>query len=143
MSKRNDTVGSFLNVDVELTSPRELKTLAREVEKWILYSGRTNNGWLLTFETNSYAGKSTPDGVIAKLCKLIENLSHSAQREWRAAKSRVFDIGFECSEAEKTKTVVVRSSISEDSLRRISALGAKLDITCYRHFDETSLPQKK
>jgi hypothetical protein len=143
MSKRIVTLGDFLNVDVELTSRRQLKALAGELKKRILYHGRLNDGWLLTFETNSIQGKSTPDGVIARLCKLIEKLSPAAMGEWEAAQSRVFDIGFESAPTKKGQNVVVRSTISEDSLRRIADLGAKLDITCYRHFDEVPKARTK
>jgi hypothetical protein len=136
MSKRIVTLGDFLNVDVELTSRRPLKALADELNKWILYHGPANGRWLLTFETNSIQGKSTPDGVIAMLCKLIENLSPAARHDWKAAKSRVFDIGFESAPPQKGQTVVVRSTISEGSLRRIAELGAHVHITCYRHFKD-------
>ncbi len=134
MNKRILTPGNFLNVDVELTSRRPLPALAVELNKWILFHGEQKGGWLLALETNSIHGKSTPDGVIARLCKLIENLSPPAQRDWEAAQSRVFDIGFESAPPQKGQTAIVRSTISADSLRRLANLGAKLNITCYRHF---------
>jgi hypothetical protein len=143
MNKRILTLGNFLNVDVELTSRRQLTALAEEIKKRVLYHGRLNGGWLLTFETNSIQGKSTPDGVIARLCKLIENLSPAAKDDWKAAQSRIFDIGFESAPLKKGQTVLVRSTISDDSLRRIADLGAKLDITCYRHFGELPKSGKK
>jgi hypothetical protein len=133
MTKR---LGDFLNVDVELTSPRQLRALVGEIEAGILQNRRTTNGWLLVFETDSYHGKSTPDSVIAKLCKLIKKLSPAGKRDWEAARCRVFNIGFESEPAKEEQNVVVRSTISEESLRRIVDLGAMIDITCYRHFDE-------
>jgi len=72
MSKRILTLGNFLNVDVGLTSRRQLTTLADELKKWIGHHGRLNGGWLLTFETSSIQGKSTPDGVIAICCAKTE-----------------------------------------------------------------------
>jgi hypothetical protein len=143
MSKCILTFGDFLNVDVEVTSRRRSKSLADELETRILYHGKIKSVWLLTFEMSSIQGKSTPDGVIGKLCKLIENLSPAARAEWDAAQSRVFDVGFEAAPRKKGQTVIVRSMISEDSLRRIVGMRGRLAITCYRPFKPRSPVGKK
>ena len=141
MSKPFPVAGDFLNVDVELICRRRLTVLVDELKKWILYDGRINGGWLLSFETNSIRGKSTPDGVISKLCKLIHNLSPAAKLDWESAQTRVFDIGFESAPLTKPMTFAVRSRISTESLKRIADLDATLNITCYRHFDD--IPERQ
>lgn len=138
--KRLPPFGEFLNVDVELTSPKPFKTLPQELEKScvLLFNAKANREHLLAFETQEsfsmrrFSPRSRIERTLRALLQTIEKLSPPARREWNAAKSRLFDIGFDASPRTATSRLAARVHVPTEFLKRITALNADLIFTVYK-----------
>ena len=87
----------YVNVDLEIGSSRKLDVLAAELDKklFLLYRGRYGGLHRAHYETTSMRASRTPTGTILALVRVLKKLSPKAQRAWRAARVRDFNIGFQ------------------------------------------------
>jgi hypothetical protein len=85
----------FLNADLEMLFAREPKCLLRELGRKVivLYSGPHPKGHLVTMELSTYV--KCPHKALKKWVKLLKGLRPAAKREFKAATSRVLDLGFD------------------------------------------------
>ena len=117
----------FLNVDLQISSKNDLKSLARELGRrvLVLYCGRAVRGYLLALETaRNY---KNPDRNIAAFCALIEALSSKGKRAWRAAQKREFDIGYDAVPGQRYSHV----ELNADSIERICKVAGSVAVTFY------------
>lgn len=124
------TMSTFLNVDLDINSRSSLEPLLQELDERVavLYSESKPRKHFAVIEVARLWRKPTADKTIAALCDLIENLSPKSRRIWKLSHQKIFNIGVELPANERA----TYSSISNDSLSKISSLGATLILTCYR-----------
>lgn len=86
----------FINVDLEVWSTDELVALAAALESkaLVLYAGKVRRQFLVSIEVNAGRLKD-PEPTIWALLRVIEGLPESARRDWKRARARVFNVGFE------------------------------------------------
>jgi hypothetical protein len=72
---------------------------------------------------------NNPDDTICAFCSSLEQLSPQAERAWRAAHKKEFDIGHYVAKSQLASQFSLRS----ETLKRIARLGATLAITFYNH----------
>lgn len=130
-------LGTFLNVDVEVRSRKSLKSIAAEVERlggFVLYCGKVRSLYLLTFEMNLFRKSRTPDRTVHDLCDLIEEFSGQATKDWLAARSRIFDIGFEAVVKQKgnRSMILATPKISAQALARIVKVAGSVAVSSYQ-----------
>lgn len=116
----------FLNVDLEITSRSKLDALAEELGDRIgvLFIGKIKSRYRLSFEISGV--HRDPDSTILSLCRLIESLSKESRARWDAA-NKVFDLGFESSEADCRAAF----SLRRKTVQAISQLSAEIGVTVY------------
>ena len=122
----------FLNVDVELVSPRKLDALVKELgdRVIVLHSGpppKKHRGYFVSMEICGVRRSRNPNIIIHGLCALIEKLSPAGRRLWDDAE-KAFDVGCEILAKDKR----VEFALRPDTIQRIGSLGASLAVTCYR-----------
>jgi hypothetical protein len=118
----------FCNVDLDIESRSDLTELKTELSRNVvdLGPGPVSPGcFQLRLETApEYA---TPDETICAFCLLLERLSPNAERAWRYAHKKEFDVGHDVVQGRNAS----QFSLRHDTLKRLSALGATLGITFY------------
>jgi hypothetical protein len=126
---------NFLNVDLEIRSASKLDELSAEMGERVSvhYCGPAPKRHLLAV-ANSRDYKN-PDSAIHALCKVVESLSPTGHRIWRAAR-KTFDIGYQLRLSERSS----HFSLRPDTLARVSALGATLTVTYYPG-DSNAVPE--
>ncbi len=117
----------FLNVDLELESKQDISALVEDLSKnaMILHYDKDDYRQLARIEADSEV--RSPDKAINYLCELIESCSRAALKQWLGCSRRTFDIGF----SSGTSPKCFNEAISADTLLRISAIGAGMEITLY------------
>ena len=117
----------FLNVDLELESKQDISVLVADLKKvaTILHYDKDEYRQLARIEV---AGEiTTPDKAINHLCELIESCSRNALKQWLSCSRRTFDMGFESGTSPKC----FNQALHADTLLRISAIGAGIEVTIY------------
>lgn len=128
---RTTSRSRFLNVDLEVAARTraQLTPLIAELDDKLasLWRGRVKGQYRATYEAVKFR---LPDATatIHELARVIESLSASARRAWRAASVRDFDIGVELARGERTLALAVEP----DAVRRVAALGGRIAFTVYR-----------
>jgi len=117
----------FLNVDLELESKHDISVLVADLKKnaTVLHYDKDEYRQLTRIEASGEI--STPDKAINHLCELIESCSRNALKQWLSCSRRTFDIGFESGMSPKC----FNQALHADTLLRISAIGAGMEITIY------------
>ncbi|EGI73805.1 hypothetical protein PPAR_a0927 [Pseudoalteromonas paragorgicola KMM 3548] len=117
----------FLNVDLELESKQDISLLVADLKKvaTILHYDKDEYRQLARIEATGEV--STPDKAINHICELIESCSRNALKQWLSCSRRTFDIGFESGTSPKC----FNQALDADTLLRISAIGAGMEITIY------------
>lgn len=117
----------FLNVDLELESKQDISTLVADLKKHatVLHYDKDEYRQLARIEAS--AEISSPDKAINHICELIESCSRNALKQWLSCSRRTFDIGFESGSSPKC----FNQALQADTLLRISAIGAGIEITIY------------
>jgi hypothetical protein len=123
-----DGATEFLNIDLDIRSPRSLAPLAAawpHAQRPLRLDGRPNPHWLIL----SGPGTSKSAEAVARgLLKKVERLSRAARQSWKVASRRRFDIGVQAGVLPSAFQEVV---LHPDTRRRIAAVGAQLQITIY------------
>ena len=103
-ARRTPSHRGFLNVDLEVTARTraQLASLMNELDHKLvpLWHGRVKGRYLATYEARKY-GLTSATATIHELARVIESLSASGRRSWRAAAMRVFDIGVELARGDR------------------------------------------
>ena len=117
----------FLNVDLELESKHDISVLVSDLKKhaMVLHYDKDDYRQLARIEANGEV--LNPDQVINHLCELIESCSKAALKQWLSCSRRTFDIGFNSGKTPKCYS----QALHADTLLRISAIGAGIEITLY------------
>ncbi|MFC3033672.1 hypothetical protein ACFOEE_14195 [Pseudoalteromonas fenneropenaei] len=117
----------FLNVDLELESKHDISALVADLSKTavVLHYDRDEYRQLARIEATGEV--NNPDDAINQLCELIESCSKAALKQWLSCSKRTFDIGFSSGYAPK----LFSQALHVDTLLRISAIGAGMEITLY------------
>jgi hypothetical protein len=86
----------FINVDLEVWSREDLATFAAAVESRsvVLHVGKVRRKFFASIEASSVRPLA-PEQTIRALLKVVESLPPRADRLWRLAESRVFNVGYE------------------------------------------------
>jgi hypothetical protein len=124
----------FLNVDLNIESKSDLAVLKSELGRkvYVLPGGPVSPGcFLLRLETSCQ--HNNPDDAICAFCSMIEQLSPKGKRVWRSAHKKEFDIGHDVVKGQAAS----QFSLRNETLKRLSALGATLGITFYNHAAST------
>ncbi|BBN80117.1 hypothetical protein PA25_01020 [Pseudoalteromonas sp. A25] len=117
----------FLNVDLELESKHDISALVSDLKQnaIVLHYDKDEYRQLARIEAD--ADVLSPDKAINHLCELIESCSKAALKQWLSCTKRTFDIGFNSGTSPKCYS----QALHADTLLRISAIGAGLEITLY------------
>ncbi|MEJ6474952.1 hypothetical protein [Pseudoalteromonas piscicida] len=117
----------FLNVDLELESKQDISALVSDLKQnaIVLHYDQDDFRQLARIEANT--SELTPDKAINQLCELIESCSKAALKQWLSCTKRTFDIGFNSGKSPKCFS----QALHADTLLRISAIGAGIEITIY------------
>lgn len=132
----------FLNVDLEVTSDRNLQALADAFGEKVGYhfsSGEAPGETLATFEVcldELEMAACTPqkrndgkeaDAKIRKFCSLITALKGEAKELWETASYKAFDLGYEGG----LSPYYYISEISQETMVKIAEVGASFKVTIY------------
>ena len=117
----------FLNVDLEVESKHDIAQLVSDLEKsaMLLHYDKDDTRQFARIEANVEV--TSPDQAINHLCELVESCSRNALKQWLSCTKRTFDIGFQSGKTPKC----FNQALHADTLLRISALGAGMEITLY------------
>ncbi|ATC97425.1 MULTISPECIES: hypothetical protein [Pseudoalteromonas] len=117
----------FLNVDLEIESKQDIAQLVSDLGKsaMVLHYDKDETRQLARIEAN--IDVTSPDSAINHLCELIESCSRNALKQWLSCTRRTFDIGFQSGQNPKC----FNQALHADTLLRISAIGAGIEITLY------------
>jgi len=118
----------FLNIDLDVRSRRSLAPL---VEAWpwsyqpLIANGRPNPRWLIL---NPRGAGVTAESAAKQLLRHIGSLRSSARSCWKQAHRRTFDIGVRAGGPGRAFEEV---RLSAETLKRIAATGAHIQVTVY------------
>lgn len=117
----------FLNVDLEIESKQDIAQLVADLKTSavVLHYDKDDTRQLARIEAK--LDVTTPDKAINHLCELVESCSRNALKQWLTCSRRTFDIGFQSGQSPKC----FNQPLHADTLLRISALGAGIEITLY------------
>ena len=117
----------LLNVDLEIESKQNIAQLVSDLGKsaMVLHYDKDETRQLARIEAN--IDVTSPDSAINHLCELIESCSRNALKQWLTCTKRTFDIGFQSGRNPKS----FNQALHADTLLRISAIGAGIEITLY------------
>ncbi|HUG90713.1 MAG TPA: hypothetical protein VML55_07770 [Planctomycetaceae bacterium] len=119
----------YLNTDFDLVASSHLQPLVSALRAYGLRALHVTLGgdglWYSILETEE--DYDEPDGTIGAMLAAIESLEDDAAREWSACRLREFNIGYDCGD----DPWAFNNELTNDTLRRIAALGASLRITIY------------
>ena len=131
----------YVNVDLEIGSSRKLDVLAAELDKklFCLYRGRYGGLNRANYEITSMRAQRTPTGTILALVRVLKKLSPAAQRAWRGARVRDFNIGFRAG----LEPSSFEAAIDPEAVKEVAALGGRIVVTVYAPQPPKPLPGKR
>ena len=115
----------FLNIDLDIESKIDISPIVEAFgeEVAVLRNDCMSGIYYGSFETLL----AKPNEIIMEYARLIESLDPSARQIWDQCRTKRFDIGFQCAE----KPYSYHSTLSNESLSKISALGGEFVVTIY------------
>ncbi|MCF6437675.1 MULTISPECIES: hypothetical protein [Pseudoalteromonas] len=117
----------FLNVDLELESKHDISALVNDLKRNAIVLHYDQDEYRQLARIEADAEVISPDKAINHLCELIESCSKPALKQWLSCTKRTFDIGFNSGNTPKCYS----QALHADTLLRISAIGAGIEITLY------------
>ncbi len=117
----------FLNVDLELESKQDISLLVADLKKSAVVLHYDKDEYRQLARIESKGEVTSPDKAVNHLCELIESCSRAALKQWLSCSKRTFDLGFESGTSPKC----FNQALQVDTLLRISAIGAGVEITIY------------
>jgi hypothetical protein len=133
---------SYLNTDLNLTSPDDLTALSKIFESRHIFPLHVTRGedgrWYATFEVLDQ--HTEPERSIATMVAVVESLRPPNRSVWRGCTLREFNIGYDCG----AEPWAFNQGLSCELLGRIAAVGAALRWTLYPDRKEaTAKPARK
>ncbi|MDH0144607.1 hypothetical protein [Aquipseudomonas alcaligenes] len=123
---------SYITLDVDLISSEDLSPLASYLEEgtFVLGHQQAEGLFYLSFEP-SYLSESenTPENSARLILELLQSLPAELRILWESASSKVFNFGFDSGVSPPPYI----SHLSPETLGKIAALGAGMEITIYQH----------
>ena len=137
-TNKTDPGANYLNVDLEIRSRFDLKTLAEAVSPGldVIHFSRISNEFLLSLEVPGCP--RNPDATIMILAKRLLALPPSVRKQWKQVRDRVFDVGIE-------KTVndgVFVLALRLETVKTVAKLDARVAITLYPLAGRLRMPNK-
>lgn len=124
----------FANVDLEIWSKTDLQDLIDDLGEnvLILFHDKFKNGNILasleiSYNEIDYFENIEPEKILGAFCSLIENLPKKSRKIWDKSYEKIFVIGFESGNTEKS----FQTDLSLETLKRIYEIGASVRITIY------------
>jgi len=117
----------FLNVDLELESKNDIGLLVGELAKKAILLNYDKDDYRQSARIEANTDIKTADQAINHLCEQLESCSRNALKQWLTCSKRTFDIGFNSGVQPKCFNQAIKS----DTLLRISAIDAGIEITIY------------
>lgn len=128
----------FLNIDLDVRSRRSLAPLASawpRAYQPLIAEGRLNARWLIL---NPQTVAETAEAAAKQLLLHVAKLRGDARQCWRQAHRRMFDIGVQAGGPGRAFEDV---RLTADTLRRIAAAGAQIQVTVYPAERESQIVQ--
>jgi|GEM_PF-901681 len=122
---RRGSAGFFLNLDLDIDSPDDLRPLVLALGP-SAYSLERPDG-RASFELNRPVAPLSPEPLILDFVRLVADLPPAARSVWDRASRRVFDIGFQSGVLPPQET----HRLAPETLSAIAAIGAELAVTIY------------
>jgi len=125
----SDTI-SYLNTDLDLTSPSDLTELAmafaaRGVRALHDVTCNDDGFWHAMFETDEQ--HDGPESNIAAVLTVVESLAEPLRSVWSGCTLREFNVGYDCGDT----PWAFNQGLSSQLLERMGAARASLRITLY------------
>ncbi|QDT47643.1 hypothetical protein Pan258_16790 [Symmachiella dynata] len=125
----------YLNTDLDLIAAVELSPLIEALESdgrlFSLHMTLGDDGfWYSTCETESQFDE--PDANIVHMLDAIESLPDAARAIWDQCVTREFNPGYDCG----AEPWGFNQGLSNETLRRMAAVGASFRFTLYPHRDD-------
>ncbi len=128
----------YLNTDLDLGSTSDLTGLVASLAAkgmFVLHCEQVETGiWHARLETHTQ--HPAPEENILFFLDLIERLPEPLREIWAGCRHREFSIGYECG----ARPQAVEHILSSETLGRIAAAGARLNLTLYAPADEPGAP---
>jgi hypothetical protein len=125
---------SYLNTDLDLTSPTDLTALSRVFKSRGVSPLHVTHGedgcWYATFETLDQHDEPEPN--IAAMVAAVESLRPRHRSIWDSCTLREFNIGYDCGD----EPWAFNQGLSCELLGRVAAIGAALRWTLYPDREE-------
>ncbi len=126
----------FANVDLEIWSKEDLQIIFDEFGKNVLEMANftfDNGNKLASFELSLELVNLNAEAneMIKAFCSLIENFTNDAKIVWNNCYKKVFDVGFESGNTEKSFSTLLENQ----TLKKVSEIGAEIVITIYPVLD--------
>lgn len=118
----------YLNTDLDVVSAGSPRALERQLAKLnmiALRSERQDGLWYSIFETDGC--QASPSATITVMLDALESLTGAALECWRMARSRDFNIGYDCGSQPWGFT----SRLPAGLLKRVAAVNANVVVTLY------------
>lgn len=127
MTSRSNHITRFLNVDLDIYSKSDLEPLIKALGEnaFVLHSGRERRYLSAHLELSRVP--TSADAAIRGFVALILRLPRTAQKLWKTAISRSFNIGIQGGRAPQSYEV----ELAPATLREVAALKAQLVVTVY------------
>jgi hypothetical protein len=118
---------TFLNVDLDLTSPQDLAPLANALHARLcaLHVGRRGRTYWARLELNREAG--TADLAIRRLVAAIQALPRADRSHWKRTSRRDFNIGIQAADMPQS----TEFPIGADTVAMVGRLGGRIVFTVY------------
>jgi hypothetical protein len=127
--KKAPAAAEYLNVDLEVRSPVDLKPLVHALGRkglFVLHVGLIGNEFFASFEPGG-GNRGTPDAAIQRLIRVVDGLPAPAARLWKRAHDRVFDVGI----AASTGRGALDLPLALNTVKAIARLHARVAVTVY------------
>jgi hypothetical protein len=124
-----DAAGAFLNVDLDVYSPRSLESLVAELGKAVIVmaAGREGARYAAHLELVASRYGQSADRIITRFVGLINRLSADARAAWDLASARTFDVGIQSG----CETSQFQMLLKRTTVVAMAGVGAGLAITVY------------
>jgi hypothetical protein len=118
----------FITVDLEVFARTRLTGLADALGEsvLVLHEGRWGSRYCATFELSD-SWQLSADQEIRRFVRLVRSLPPSAQRLWRGAQSRIFDIGVQAGLTPPSQAL----TLSQDTIESVADVHGRITVTIY------------
>jgi hypothetical protein len=129
VTRDRPTATQFLNVDLDLTSRKDLGPLLQAFDEKVvvLHSAKQRGVHHVSLELYEFSRYVEPETCMGRFVQLVRRLPLPARRLWNGAVERQFNIGIQAGR----KGAAFTSRIKTATLRRVAEIGGEIVITVY------------